>query len=94
MLICRWNDTTGWDAPAIVPYGDLIIPPSASVLHYGIECFEGLKAYKDQLGKIRLFRPRLNMERLLKSAERLALPSFDQEELLALIERLLRVVEA
>jgi branched-chain amino acid aminotransferase len=75
-------------------YGDLLLPPSASVLHYGIECFEGLKAYKDRQGKVRLFRPQLNMERLLCSAERLALPSFDKGELLTLIERLLRVEES
>jgi len=33
-----------------------------------------MKAYKDKNGQIRLFRPMLNMERMWKSAARLALP--------------------
>jgi len=37
MLIAEWTLKNGWDVPSIVPYGPLAIPPSASVLHYGIE---------------------------------------------------------
>jgi branched-chain amino acid aminotransferase len=44
------------------------------VFHYGIECFEGMKAYKDKNGKIRLFRPDMNMARMNRSTERIALP--------------------
>jgi hypothetical protein len=35
-----------WKSPTIVPYGDLRISPAASALHYGMECFEGMKAYR------------------------------------------------
>jgi branched-chain amino acid aminotransferase len=35
-----------WESPTIVPYGDLRISPAASALHYGMECFEGMKAYR------------------------------------------------
>lgn len=44
------------------------------VFHYGLEAFEGLKAYLDEKKDIRLFRPEKNMERLNSSAKRLALP--------------------
>ena len=44
------------------------------MLHYAVECFEGMKAYKDAQGRIRLFRPDCNMQRLNKSMERLYLP--------------------
>lgn len=94
MLVCNWTERVGWDAPRIVPYSHLSIPPSASVLHYAIECFEGLKAYKDRQGTIRLFRPTMNMQRLLSSAERLALPTFDPNELLGLLKRLLKIDES
>ena len=50
------------------------LPPSAAVLHYGLGCFEGMKAYKDAREAVRLFRPDRNMARLLTSAQRLALP--------------------
>jgi len=36
--------------------------------------FEGMKAYKDANGKIRLFRPMKNMDRMVSSCERLAFP--------------------
>lgn len=94
MLVCNWTERAGWDVPRIVPYSHLSIPPSASVLHYAIECFEGLKAYKDRQGTIRLFRPHMNMQRLLTSAERLALPIFDPDELLGLLKRLLKIDES
>ena len=90
MLTCEWSAEGGWGALQIQPYGNLSIPPSASVLHYAIECFEGLKAYKDKTGNIRLFRPHLNMLRLQSSARRLSLPDFDSEELLSMIGTLLK----
>ncbi len=39
-----------------------------------LQCFEGMKAYKDVHGKLRLFRPDLNMERLNSSLARLYMP--------------------
>lgn len=47
---------------------------SASCLHYGIELFEGLKAFRGADGKVRLFRVEDNARRLQSSAERLCLP--------------------
>ena len=63
------------------------------MFHYGIECFEGMKAYKDKAGKIRLFRPDMNMARLLRSCRRLTLPAFDKVQLLECIKGLLKVDE-
>uniref|UniRef100_A0A7M6DMQ0 branched-chain-amino-acid transaminase n=1 Tax=Clytia hemisphaerica TaxID=252671 RepID=A0A7M6DMQ0_9CNID len=91
MLVAEWTIDNGWDIPSIVPYGPLAIPPSASVLHYGIEVFEGMKAYKCTDGSIQLFRPEENMKRLFASAERLSLPTFDKEEVLKCIAELVRV---
>ncbi|XP_033017563.1 branched-chain-amino-acid aminotransferase, cytosolic isoform X1 [Lacerta agilis] len=53
--------------------------------------FEGMKAYRGVDGKIRLFRPGLNMDRMLRSALRATLPGFDKEELLECIRKLVEV---
>jgi len=91
MLMINWSASEGWGIPEIVPYGPLSIPPSASVLHYGLEVFEGMKAYKGEEGEIRLFRPMENMSRMLKSSLRLSLPGFDKAELLKCISKLITV---
>lgn len=65
--------------------------PTASVLHYATECFEGMKAYRGHDGKIRLFRPQRNCARMLGSATRIALPGFDPKELQKLIEAFVAV---
>jgi len=89
MLTVDWTQERGWEAPQIVPYGDLHISPAANCLHYAIECFEGMKAYKDKEGRVRLFRPHENMARMNLSANRVQLPGFDGEELLKCMRQLL-----
>lgn len=93
MLDCNWDSKNGWHAPVIKPYGNLNISPASMVLHYAIECFEGMKAYKDKEGNIRLFRPDCNMERLNNSMKRLYLPQFDGEEVIKLIKDLVKLDE-
>ena len=85
MVTARWTAETGWDAPEMKPYGPFSIMPSASVLHYATECFEGLKLYRGYDGKLRLFRVSRNCKRMQKSASRIALPGFDASELEKLI---------
>lgn len=50
-----------------------------------------MKAYKDDKGKIRLFRPDKNMERLNKSTSSIALPTVDGEALTKLIGELVKL---
>ncbi|XP_037372831.1 branched-chain-amino-acid aminotransferase, mitochondrial isoform X2 [Talpa occidentalis] len=50
-----------------------------------------MKAFKGQDKQVRLFRPWLNMDRMLRSALRLCLPSFNKVELLECIRRLVEV---
>ncbi len=79
--------------PKIVPYQQISLDPSAGALHYAFECFEGMKAYRDAHDVLRLFRPDKNMQRLNGSAERIALPTFDQEELIKLIAKFVALEE-
>lgn len=91
MVTVTWNHTTGWGTPELRPYGPISLMPTASVLHYATECFEGLKAYRGHDGKLRLFRPDLNAKRMLMSTLRISLPGFDPAELEKLILALMSV---
>ena len=71
MFVMEYDRENGWHDARIVPYGDLSISPAATVLHYGAEIFEGLKAYRRPDGEIQLFRPWDNFERMNNSADRL-----------------------
>lgn len=81
----------GWHHPRIEPYRPLGLDPAALVLHYGQEAFEGLKAYRWPSGEIYLFRPRMNYERLNRSARRLCMPEFDIEFALDATRQLIRL---
>lgn len=87
MLTIEWTQQDGWLAPQITPYQNLSLDPAACVLHYAFECFEGMKAYKDKNGNVRLFRPDKNMERMNKSAARIALPTFSPTAVIDLISQ-------
>ncbi len=62
----------------MLPYGPIELDPSAIVLHYAQEVFEGLKAYRWGDGSIVSFRPEANAARLQSSARRLAIPELPQ----------------
>ncbi|KAJ8084244.1 branched-chain-amino-acid transaminase bat2 [Marasmius tenuissimus] len=91
MLAIPWDAVNGWGEPNIRPYGPLQLDPSTTVLHYAQTLFEGMKAYRDDRGKITLFRPDMNMKRMNNSAQRIALPTFDGDALLDLIKQLIRL---
>jgi branched-chain amino acid aminotransferase len=86
MLTARWTEEGGWEAPEIRPYGPLSIMPTASVLHYATECFEGMKAYRGHDGRVRLFRPDRNARRFVRSATRISLPGFPPDEFVKLLK--------
>lgn len=93
MLSIEWTASEGWLSPRITPYQNLSLDPATCVFHYAFECFEGMKAYKDKAGNIRLFRPDKNMARLNKSSARIALPTFDGEALTKLIAQFCQLEE-
>ena len=71
----RYAFTDGkWSEMEITSDEYVKIHMSAYCLHYGIELFEGLKAFRGVDGKVRLFRVEENAKRLISSAERLCLP--------------------
>ncbi len=80
MFMMDWNIDMGWYDPRIVPFQNISIHPASTVLHYGAEIFEGLKAYRRADGKVQLFRPMENIRRMNDSAERLCLPQIPEND--------------
>ncbi|MGE0383825.1 MAG: branched-chain amino acid aminotransferase [Gammaproteobacteria bacterium] len=78
MFLMQWDTGRGWHDPRVVPYGPLSLDPSAAVLHYSQEIFEGLKAYRSPRDTALLFRPTKNAERMNRSARRMCMPPLDE----------------
>ncbi len=91
MFLMEYSQGTGWRDARIVPYGPLSLDPSAMVLHYGQEIFEGMKAYYARDGGVCLFRPDRNAERLNRSAARMCMPEIPVEDQLAALRALVRL---
>ena len=91
MFIMDYTAGQGWHDGRIVPYGPLALEPSAMVLHYAQEVFEGLKAYRGPDGGVQLFRPMENVRRINSSCERMCIPPLPEEDALAAIEQLVRL---
>lgn len=91
MVSIDWTVEDGWHDATVIPYGPLMLDPAASVLHYGQEIFEGLKAYRHADGSVWTFRPEKNAERLQRSAHRLALPELSVEDFIESLKQLIAV---
>jgi branched-chain amino acid aminotransferase, group II len=88
MFVMDYEEGRGWHSPRIVPYQPITLEPSAMVLHYAQTVFEGLKAFRTADGRIRLFRPELNVKRLNRSCVRLSIPPVDERLALEAIRKL------
>jgi branched-chain amino acid aminotransferase len=86
MLRAEYEEGRGWLNYRIEPYGPLSFDPAAAVLHYGQSVFDGLKAFRSDDGRVRLFRPEKHIERLSASARRLCMPALDSAALSWLVE--------
>ena len=88
MAVATWTAADGWHDSAIVPYGPFSLDPATAVLHYAQQVFEGLKAYRHEDGTIWTFRSDQNAERMVRSAQRLALPMMPVDDFLCSIDEL------
>src|SRR5574344_561543 len=80
-----------WDAGKLTTDDKVVISECAGVLQYSQSCFEGLKAYTTEDGRIVTFRPDLNAERMMQSCEKLVMPKFPKEKF---IEAVIATVKA
>jgi branched-chain amino acid aminotransferase len=86
MFLMEATADQGWHNPRVVPYGPLTLEPSAAVLHYSQEIFEGLKAYRSPRDTVLLFRPDKNAARLNHSCERMCMPKMEEHLFLSAIK--------
>ena len=90
MVSIAWTKEDGWRDATVMPYGPIPMDPASSVLHYGQEIFEGLKAYRHDDGSIVAFRAEENGRRLNASARRLALPEIPVDLFVESVRQLVR----
>ena len=88
--ISIWEDGK-WDEGKLITDNKLTIEEGAPALHYGQQCFEGLKAYRTKNGDIQLFRPNRNAKRLNDSCKRLLMPEVPEEKF---IDACMKVIKA
>ena len=79
-----------WDEGALTEDPMCTMSECAGVIQYAQTCFEGLKAYTTKDGKIVAFRPDLNAERLINSADRLMIPHISKEMFLRAVDEVVR----
>jgi len=84
-MIMSKFDGTAWSSPVFVASDSLTIHPAAHVLHYASTCFEGLKAFKHDDGRVVLFRIDRNVARFARSSDALCLPPIDTKLLTSMI---------
>ena len=77
-FIARWKDGK-WDSGELTTDSTLHIHEGSTALHYGQQCFEGLKAYRCKDGSINLFRPDQNAKRMQNTCDRLLMPQVPTE---------------
>ncbi len=82
MFLMDYSKEKGWYDARILPFANISLHPASTVLHYGSEIFEGMKAYRRADGKVQLFRPMENIRRMNTSAERLCLPQIPEADML------------
>ena len=73
-------DGEAWDEGKITTDSNVVISECAGVLQYAQTCFEGMKAYTTEDGRVVTFRPDLNAQRMEDSCKRLEMPVFPKDK--------------
>jgi branched-chain amino acid aminotransferase len=94
MVSIEYTDDHGWHDARVIGYGPIELDPSAVVLHYAQEVFEGLKAYRWTDGSIVSFRAEANAARMRSSARRIAIPELPDELFIESLRQLIAVDSA
>lgn len=83
-----------WDAGTLTEDPNVTLNECACVFQYAQTVFEGLKAYTTVDGRIVVFRPDLNADRIIASAERLRMPAFPKDKFLDAVKQVVKANEA
>lgn len=83
-----------WDEGTLTGDANVVISECAGVLQYAQTCFEGMKAYTTENGKIVVFRPDLNAQRMEDSCKRLEMPVFPKDKFVDAVVQTVKANEA
>ena len=83
-----------WDDGILTEDATVSINECAGVLQYAQTCFEGLKAYTTEDGRIVTFRPDLNAQRMYDTAQRLEMPPFPVDRFIDAVKKVVKANEA
>ncbi|MBO4581123.1 MAG: branched-chain amino acid aminotransferase [Bacteroidales bacterium] len=89
---CYYRDGK-WGEVEVSSDENINIHMAASSLHYGQEAFEGLKAYRCKDGKIRMFRPEANAERLQSTCRGIMMPELSTEKFVEMCKKVVKLNE-
>ncbi len=79
-----------WDEGILTSDSNVVINECACVLQYAQTCFEGLKAYTTEDGRIVTFRPDLNAKRMADTAKRLEMPAFPEDRFVEAVKQVVK----
>lgn len=77
-MAITWNKNNEWSAPEIVSSESIPMHPASHVLHYSSTCFEGLKAFRQKDGSVKIFRMDQNIKRFAQSSRLISLPAINE----------------
>ena len=89
MYTMKYTEANGWHDKGVKKFGPFIMDPAACVLHYAQEIFEGMKAYASDDGRVLMFRPEKNAQRMNRSAERMCMPQIPEEDFIQALKELI-----
>ncbi len=84
-----WRDGA-WDEGVLTADESIPIHIAATCLHYGQECFEGLKAYEQANGDLVVFRIEENAKRIARSCEKIFMAPPPEDMFIDAVYRVIR----
>lgn len=81
-----WRDGR-WSEPELTSEETIPVHMAATCLHYGQECFEGLKAFEQKNGDVVVFRADENAKRIQRSCEKVFMPAPPEDLFLEAVDR-------
>lgn len=79
-----------WQEGELITDENISIHEGAPSIHYAQQCFEGMKAQTAADGRVLLFRPDLNSDRMNSAAPRLLMPQVPRELFIRAVEETVR----
>ncbi len=79
-----------WDDGELSTDDYIRIHEGSTAIHYGQQCFEGLKAYRAEDGRVLLFRPYENAKRMKDSCEALLMEPYPEDKFVEAVKKVVK----